>query len=584
MHSLLETLKNPLVIFGIIFISCSTYFTLEEDNLRFVVRSDGRGYYAYLPALFIYNDGSFQKSAAAEKSHFEHGIDQLYLFKDANGNQYNKYFPGIAVLQLPFFGIACLIAWLFNQPVDGYSSIFLFCFYLGSLFYSLLGIRLFSKVVNHLYPQQLNQTKWIIPLLYLATPLFYYHVITPSFSHLYSFVFFGLFAWQFFRIVKNPRLHHFFLWGLILGMITILRPTNLSIVLIIPFLAGSWENTVSFFKQLFAAAGKHFFASASGFILVVSLVFVSWKWQTGNWIVWSYSGEGFTFLSPQLWATLFSFRIGLLVHTPILLLAVSGALFLFKTNRFQAISWSIYFVATAWIIASWWCWDYESPFGHRPMTEHLLFLVLPLFPLVLRYKKISVGLILLFSIVGGIRFYEIKTGFMADQRFTNNNYFSSLNCFSPQNRNRWNFTQSCVPFGTRINSKTLLHAPHEKTIAPMEEFSFTAQATLPKPRTNEKFAYRVTLQKRISTAYFKDVYLVIDAYTKSESKRYYKAIDLFNDREEGRLDWSETLVFEGHIHDYLQEYDEVKIYLWNPGKQHLQIRHLQIQLDTYKAD
>lgn len=579
-----DKLKNPLLIFGIAFVVFSGFFTLRDDRLKEIVRSDGRGYYAYLPALLIYQDGSFQKSAEVEKSYFEHGIDQLYLFTDQKGNQYNKYFPGIALLQLPFFGIACLISWIFNQPIDGYSSVFLFCFYIGSLVYGLLGIRLFSLIIQQLFPQRINQKRWVIPLFYIATPLLYYQLITPSFSHLYSFVFFGLFAWQFFKFIASPTLKNAFVLGLILGMITILRPTNLIILLIIPFLAGSWGNTVSFLKILSSEKGKRFFVGTIGFLIVISLVFLSWKWQTGDWIVWSYSGEGFNFLHPQLWANWFSFRVGLFVHSPLLLISIVGLVLLFKTNRFQAISWILYFAINSWVISSWWCWDYESPFGNRPMTEHLFFMLLPIFSALAKFPKFTYSFLLICSVLGIIRFFEIKTEFMVDQRFTKQNYIASLAFWNPDNHNRWNFTRSCIPFGERIENKVLLNLPETQNILPTEEFAFTVQENLPKPRTNEKYAFTVELQKRIFSKKFQDVYLVIDAFKSDESKRYYKAIELFNDRQEGKSDWSENLVFEGHIHDYLQEYDAVKIYIWNPGKQHFQIRNLQIRLEKYQAN
>lgn len=584
MSIIIDKLKNPLLIFGIGFVVLSGFFTLRDDQLKQIVRSDGRGYYAYLPALLIYQDGSFQKSAEVEKSYFEHGIDQLYLFTDQKGNQYNKYFPGIALLQLPFFGIACLISWLFNQPIDGYSPVFLFCFYIGSLVYGLLGIRLFSLIIQQLFPQRINQKRWVIPLFYIATPLLYYHLITPSFSHLYSFVFFGLFAWQFFKFIASPTLKNVFVLGLILGMITILRPTNLIILLTIPFLAGSWGNTVSFLKILSSEKRKRFFVGKIGFLIVISLVFLSWKWQTGDWIVWSYSGEGFNFLHPQLWANWLSFRVGLFVHTPLLLLSIVGLALLFKTNRFQAISWILYFAINSWVISSWWCWDYESPFGNRPMTEHLFFMLLPIFSALAKFPKFTYSFLLVCSALGIIRFYEINSGFMLDQRFTKQNYITSLAFWNPENHNRWNFTRSCVPFGDRIENKVLLNLPEAQNILPTEEFAFTVQENLPKPRTNEKYAFRVELQKRIFSEKIQDVYLVIDAFTSNESKRFYKAIELFNDRQEGKSDWSENLVFEGHIHDYLQEYDAVKIYIWNPGKQHFKIRNLQIRLEKYQAN
>ncbi len=104
-----STIQNPFFWFLFLFISYSSYKNLND--LSSVITSDGRGYYAYLPAVFIH--GNFQKSSQQEKSAYTNEIEQLYLYKDKNGELYNKYFPGVAVLQLPFF-FNCLFYFLYK--------------------------------------------------------------------------------------------------------------------------------------------------------------------------------------------------------------------------------------------------------------------------------------------------------------------------------------------------------------------------------------------------------------------------------------------------------------------------------------
>lgn len=558
------------------------FITLKGDSLDFVVRSDGRGYYAYLPALFIYHDGSFERSAAAEKGYYEHAIDQLYLFKDKTGNTYNKYFPGIAVLQAPFFGIACAVSWITGYPVDGYSAVFRLFFFLGSLFYLFCGLILFTRCLEKLFPGE-RSISWIVPLLYFASPLFFYGLITPSFTHLYSFFLFGCFAWQVLKMKEGITGRSIFLTGIVLGLIALLRPTNLTVVLMVPFLLGNAEETVWFFRRLFAQRCRKLALGISGFLAMLCLVFLSWKWQTGHWTVWSYNGEGFDFLHPHLLATLFSFRTGLFLHAPVMWLVLAGWILLWRRQRFQAIFWGIYFTVNCWIMASWWCWDYESPFGNRPMTEHFFFLFLPLVFLLTRKGTLTLIGTATFALVGIIRYYEIRTGFMGDQRFTRANYLPSLAFWKKENENRWNFTRSCVPFGKLIDEKWLLNDPDARQVNATDEFVYGAEAAFPRPRTHERFSYRVELEKEITGSTIDGVMLVIDAYSKDNAKRYYKTTDLFNDRFEGQGKWSENLIFEGHIHDYLQEYDFVKIYIWNQGKKTFRLRNVKILLEEYKA-
>lgn len=90
------------MVFAMLLFIGGMYRVSTENGLNEVIRSDGRGYYAYLPALFIYQDNQFDSSTAKEKAYYPDASDQLYLFKDRQGKSYNKYFPGVALLQLPF--------------------------------------------------------------------------------------------------------------------------------------------------------------------------------------------------------------------------------------------------------------------------------------------------------------------------------------------------------------------------------------------------------------------------------------------------------------------------------------------------
>ena len=564
----------------------SLYYTTKGTNEDYIIRSDARGYYAYLPALFIYNDGSFGRSSEAERAQYDQPVDQLYLFKDQNGKHYNKYFPGIALLQVPFFALACVVSWIAGAPVDGYSGIFMACYYIGSLFYMLAGLLLFAKCLRALFPEQYNRVRWIVPVVYIASPLLFYTVITPGFSHLYSFFLFGLFTLQILKFRSGEWTGKTVLFtGIILGMIVLVRPTNITVVLMIPFLLGTKAITLAFFRALFQNRLSQLLKGAAGFLLVFSLLFCSWKWQTGSWIVWSYSGEGFNFLHPQLVACLFSFRTGLFLHAPALLLSLAGIVLLFRENSFRAGYWLLYFALNVWIISSWWCWDYESPFGNRPYSEHMFFLLLPLaFLLQSRLRKLSIFLFSGVVLLGIIRFGEITTGYFGDQRFTKDNYFSSLQFWKQQNDSRWNFTRSCVPFGKRTNETVLLWHPEVKTITEQDEFTFTSDKILPKNRTNERYYFKVELDKQITGPSLEigNVLLVVDAYNSAGNKRSYTAVELFNDRFEGQNDWK-SLTFEGQIYDYLSEYDTIRVYIWNQGKKRLLLRNIRIAIEEYKS-
>ena len=569
-----STIQNPFFWFLFLFISYSSYKNLND--LSSVITSDGRGYYAYLPAVFIH--GNFQKSSQQEKSAYTNEIEQLYLYKDKNGELYNKYFPGVAVLQLPFFLIAYFISYISDLSIDGYNSTFLFFNYLGSLFYSILGLIIYFRFVKKFY-LNFDNLNWVITVVCLSTPILFYTLNTTSFSHLFSFFLFGLFGLQIINLNQKITKVRLVSLGIIIGLIFLIRPTNILIITIIPFLLRDKIRFINFVKSFLNLKISLLFYVA--FLSICSILLFIWKWESGSWIVWSYSGEGFNFFNPKIIECLFSFRAGLFLQTPIIILAVLG-IFLIK-NNYQLISWFLYFSIVVWVLSAWWCWDYESSFSNRAYTEHMFFLTLPIYHFFnfISNQKIRIGILAIFGVISIIRYVERTTNFMADQHFTYKNYFASLVFWDSQNKNRWNFTKSCVPFGKKVESKLILSDASVHNINSNDEFIFTAVDTLSKNRSNERYYYTVTLDKKIEDN-IEGVLLVVDGSSFDFKSRYYKSIDLFNDRFEGQKDWKK-LEFEGIVHDNFQQFEKVAIYIWNQGKRNFKIRNIQIRVEKYKS-
>lgn len=577
-----EYLKNPfhwLIGFVIVF---SLFRSLTGDSIKNVVASDGRGYYAFLPALFIYNDGSFEKSHQAEKKYHVGENPQLYLYKNKNGKTYNKYFPGIAILQTPFFALAVFTSWIINKPITGYSDIFYFYFLVGSIFYSTVGILLLKKCLGILLPNHLPRLNWFIPLLIISTPLLYYLINTPNYTHHYSFFLFGLFTLSVLQLKQKITAKQLFVTGLVLGLTVLVRPTNGVILLMVPFILGDINSVKTLANSLYVQA-RLLIPFLLGFCFFLSIIFFVWKWETGDWIVWSYNGEGFNFLHPQFFSCLFSFRIGLFVHTPVLLLSLLGGYFWMKNNKFRGVLWIIYFIVNCWIFSSWWCWDFLSNYGNRPYTEHLFYLLIPLFYLFERFPKTIKISLILFAIIGGVRYYSITNNVMDVQRFTKENYFESLLFWKKENKGRWQFTKASPPFGSKIKEIVLCNDTNQNEINPSDEFSLTSLAVLPKPRTNERIYYQIELEKKNTEKRTEGIILVLDAYTKNDKKRYYKAIELYNDRLEGFGNWVK-IEFSDQIYDNFQEFDELKVYIWNQGKKHFFIKNMKVVVSLYKAN
>ena len=51
--------KATVLIIMLIMVLVSSNLNWRKDNWKSIIEVDGKGYYAYLPAIFIYNDLNF---------------------------------------------------------------------------------------------------------------------------------------------------------------------------------------------------------------------------------------------------------------------------------------------------------------------------------------------------------------------------------------------------------------------------------------------------------------------------------------------------------------------------------------------
>src|SRR5207249_3332740 len=78
----------------------------SKDNWKNIIEADGKGYYAYLPAIFIYHDLNFSFFDRVEKLHPNPAIYYDYRI-NYNGKTADKYFAGSALAMSPFFIVQC---------------------------------------------------------------------------------------------------------------------------------------------------------------------------------------------------------------------------------------------------------------------------------------------------------------------------------------------------------------------------------------------------------------------------------------------------------------------------------------------
>lgn len=362
------------------------------------ITSDGGGYYAYLPQYFIYKTEHFEFAHFIEKKYpggkFFQGISpkKEKEFQD-------KYFIGTAICISPFFWINHQLTKVFGGEADGYSISYQFSVFAAALAFWLLGAL---SLLSLLQKFQIFRSAILIGIIGLTfgTNLNYYIVYDPSFSHVYTF---GLVAFFLLKVkcyAENPSKKDLIWLFFLLGLITIIRPTNLMVVFIIPFFFQSFNQLWSQIKNIFSAQKLALLIGISIFCFLIFLQFWNIHSQHGIWQFNAYNTEGFDFLSnPKIPEVLFGFRKGLFIYSPFLLLIFPALWFLYRSNRFSFIWFMAFSLLYIYLLSSWWCWYYGGSMGMRAMIDVFPILIIPIIFLIQKLNRFFRALTIVFTIL-----------------------------------------------------------------------------------------------------------------------------------------------------------------------------------------
>ncbi len=385
--------------------------TFKKDYKTGIIEADGKGYYAYLPAVFIYHDLNFGFFDQVEKNTYYNPNLYYEYRRTDNAKTVDKYYVGTAICLAPFFLAGHVITLIKGFPADGYSYYYTLMVHLGALFYFMLGLLGLRRLLRTF---GIGETIIALTLfaIVFGTNLFYYVVTEFSMSHVYSFTAITWFSLMIRKYFTNPKNKYLFYSALLLGFITLIRPINILIVLAIPFLADNPDRFMSGIKSILTKKWI-LLLSVSGFVVLVFIQLLIYKISTGSFIVYSYQEEGFNFLNPQIWNFLFSYRKGMFVYTPILLLSLGGLIYLFRKNRFQFYTLLGFLIILVYVFSSWHMWFYGGSFSQRVMIEYYAFFSILLAKTLQEtrkkpVKKLFVSMILLLVIVCQIQTYQYR--------------------------------------------------------------------------------------------------------------------------------------------------------------------------------
>ncbi len=430
------TNENRLSLIAVFIVAVAVvigHLTRLPEN---VISWDVFGYYLYLPFTFIYHDLGLQHKEVLD--HIFKLYDPSSSFYQAShihgGNWIMKYTMGLAILYAPGFFVAHLLAAPLGYPADGFSLPYQVALVINSIVVVWIGYWYLRKVLLHFFSDRLSAL--LLLLIFFGTNYYAFSMWLTESAHTYLFTFYALVLWNTIRWHQTHQPKNMVALGLLIGLATLSRPTEI-IMILIPLLwnVTSFKTLKAKFRLLFLTYRKQTLLFVFILFVIGSFQMIYWKLYSGSFIYYSYvnPGEGFEFLSPYTLKVLFSFRKGWFIYTPLMLFAVAGFWFLYKKNCRIFYSLFIYFLINLYILSSWSCWWYAQSMGHRAFIQSY-----PVMAITLGYflqwigrkkfiwKMVTALFILLFVVLNLFQTWQMHHHIISSDRMTFKYYVKSF--------------------------------------------------------------------------------------------------------------------------------------------------------------
>jgi hypothetical protein len=284
------------------------------------------------------------------------------------GRWVNPHPIGVAVLMMPFFGLAHLLTRWSNLPLDGFSFYYQHGAGLAGIAALLVGLASLRRLLTPHFSD--GVTLATLVSITWGTNLFHYAVFDGTYSHVYSFCLVAVLL----RLTEDWWMRAG--WqasvglGVTAGLIGLVRHPNLLFLVVVPLYGlMSADRPFDALLQCWRRRTSIVIATTT-MVVVVSPQLWIYHRATKRWFVSAYGQiGGFMFGSPHLIEVLVGVRNGLFFWSPVLLFAVGGVLVAHTWARRWLAAALVVFAAETYLIASW--WDWGGSFGNRGFTDGL---------------------------------------------------------------------------------------------------------------------------------------------------------------------------------------------------------------------
>ncbi len=345
-----------------------------------IYASDEIEYFSYTHSLFFDRDLDFSNEYLhwydSDKTKFKAIYTDLYKKTEPlTGLPINVAPIGTGLLWLPSFALAHVYvltgrALGSHVVADGYTEPYITAVCLTSYLFGCTGLLLCYSLAKQLFGRRLSALA--VATMWLATPLVFYTVVAPPWSHATSLLTVTLFLWYWMR-TRNSEGRSWRQWALLgtLGGLVMLVREQDALFLVVPAVevAGRlitlWrgERPLDHNAALRPVLGLVLTGVAAAVVFIPQLI--TYKVITGRFGPSNVVAGKFNLSAPNALNVLFSPEHGLVPWTPVVLVALAGLAVLWRRDRIMTAAFALALLLQVYIAGSFLTWQSAGSFGQR---------------------------------------------------------------------------------------------------------------------------------------------------------------------------------------------------------------------------
>jgi hypothetical protein len=286
-------------------------------------------------------------------------------------------------------------------PADGLSRPYILAVCYASTLYAFAGLFLCYRLCRRFFSAFASALA--VAVTWLATPAFFHSHASPPWPHSASLFAVALFlnVWYDTRQKRTPG--QFLLLGLLGGLVALVREQDI-LFLLIPAVEALVAYAQAFRQRdwpaLLRLLGRHALL-LTGTILAFSPQLVVYRILNGRFAPNPTVAGKLTWWSPSFFQVLGDPHYGLLVWSPVILLALLGLILVWRRDRLLAVVLGVAFLAQVYITGAYSTWMGAGSFGPRRFINCTIIFALGLAALVswAREKRVPAWVL---ATVGGL--------------------------------------------------------------------------------------------------------------------------------------------------------------------------------------